>query len=170
MESYLEAGTVRNVHGVRGDLTVGCLCDSPRVFAALDTLYLKRGGEYIPYRCTKNQPMSGDSLLVHLEGIESREAGVVLKGKALYASREDLPVPPKGSYFIADLIGLPVIDAKTGQVYGKITDVRNYGASDLYEITGEDGETRLFPAVPNFIDRVEIGGGLYVTPIEGLLS
>ena len=170
MEPFLEAGTVRNVHGVKGDLTVGCLCDSPQVFAALSTLYLKKGGEYLPYRCTKNRSMGGDTLLVHLEGIESREDGVILKGRPLYARREDLPPLPQGSYFIADLLGLPVIDAATGQVYGRITDVRNYGASDLYEITGEDGKARLIPAVPQFIDRVEIDRGVYVTPIEGLLS
>lgn len=170
MEPYLEAGTVRNVHGIRGDLTVGCLCDSPKVFAALETLYIRQGGEYRPYRCTKNQPMGGDTLLVHLDGIESREEGAILKGRPLYASRADLPPLPKGSYYIADLLNLPVIDAVSGKLYGRITDVQSYGASDLYEITGEDGKTRLLPAVPSFIDRVELDRGVYVTPIEGLLS
>lgn len=170
MDQYLVAGTIRNVHGIKGDLTVGCLCDSTQVFASLKTLYLKKGGAYLPYRCTRSQPTNGDTLLVHLEGIESREEGVILKGQPLYADRNDLPALPAGCYFIADLLGLPVIDARDGTVYGKITDVNNYGASDLYAVTGEDGKTSLIPAVPEFIDRVDLEEGVFVTPIEGMFS
>lgn len=170
MEQYLVAGMIRNVHGVKGDLTVECLCDSTQVFASLKTLYLKRGGAYHPYNCTRNQPMNSDTMLVHLNGVESREEGVILKGQPLYADRNDLPALPEGSYFIADLLGLPVIDAKDGTVYGKITDVKNYGASDLYEVTGENGKVSLIPAVPEFISQVDLEKGIFVMPIEGMFS
>ena len=75
----------------------------------------------------------------------------------------------EGSVFIADMIGLPVIDSNTGKAYGTLKDVNNLGASDLYVITTENGE-RMIPAVPEFVQKVDIESGIYVTPIPGLLD
>lgn len=174
MKKYLEAGIIRNVHGIRGDLTVECLCDSKEIFASLTKLYLPMGmgkeKDWKEYRTTRNQPFGGNMMLLHLEGIESRETAVVLKNQSLYAVREDLPAPGEGCYFIADLIGLAVIDAGDGREYGKVRDVLNYGASDLYEVVDTSGKTSLIPAVPEFIREVDLERGIFVTPIEGMFS
>lgn len=168
MQEYLEAGKIENTHGVKGDLKVDCRCDSQAVFAELETLYLKEKGEYKPCRVTKNQPYKG-KMLVHLEGVESMEEAMLLKNRTLYAHRSAFDLP-EGSFFIADLIGTPVIDAHTEKVYGKVTDVVNYGGGDLYELKNEEGKTMLLPAVEAFVQKVEPGEGVYVTPIEGLLE
>lgn len=167
MEKYLEAGKIVNTHGVRGDLKVECRCDDQEVFASLSTLYLKKGGEYIPYRCTKNQPMK-HMMLVHLESVDTMEEAILLKNRSLYADREDFDLA-EGSYFIADLIGTPVYDEHTGECYGKLTDVNNHGAGDIYEITRSGGTKALVPAVPAFVSRTLPGEGIYLTPIEGLI-
>ena len=103
MNKYLEAGKIVNTHGVKGDLKVECRCDSQEVFASLSTLYLKKGGEYVPYRCTKNQPYK-EMMLVHLESVDTMEDAILLKNRSLYADREDFNLP-EGCYFIADLLG-----------------------------------------------------------------
>ncbi len=167
MEKYLEAGKIVNTHGVKGDLKVECRCDDQEVFAFLSTLYLKKGGEYTPYRCTKNQPYK-NMMLVHLESVDTMEDALLLKNRSLYADREDFDLP-EGSYFIADLIGTPVYDLHTGECYGKLTDVVNHGASDIYEITRPDGTKALVPVVDEFVSRVSPGEGIYLTPIEGLI-
>lgn len=167
MEKYLEAGKIVNTHGVKGDLKVECRCDNQEVFASLTTLYLKKGGEYVAYRCTKNQPMK-QLMLVHLESVDSMEEAMLLKNRSLYADREDFDLP-EGSYFIADLLGTPVYNEHTGECYGKLTDVSNHGAGDIYEITRPDGTKALVPAVPAFISRTLPGEGIYLTPIEGLI-
>ncbi|MBQ7353928.1 MAG: 16S rRNA processing protein RimM [Clostridia bacterium] len=167
MEKYLEAGKIVNTHGVKGDLKVECRCDDQEVFASLSTLYLKKSGEYVAYRCTKNQPMK-HMMLVHLESVDTMEEAILLKNRSLYADREDFDLP-EGSYFIADLIGTPVYDEHTGECYGKLTDVNNHGAGDIYEITRPDGTKALVPAVPAFVSRTLPGEGIYLTPIEGLI-
>jgi ribosomal 30S subunit maturation factor RimM len=53
--------------------------------------------------------------------------------------------------------------------YGKLTDVVNHGASDIYEITRPDGTKALVPVVDEFVSRVLPGEGIYLTPIEGLI-
>lgn len=168
MQEYLEAGKIENTHGVKGDLKVDCRCDSQTVFAGLKTLYLKDKNSYTACRVTKNQPFKG-KMLVHLEGVESMEDAMLLKNRSLYAHRDDFDLP-EGSFFIADLIGTPVIDAASGKVYGKVTDVVNYGGSDLYELKNDEGKTMFLPVVEAFVQKVEPGEGVFVTPIEGLLE
>lgn len=167
MQEYLEAGKIENTHGVKGDLKVECRCDSQEVFATLEVLYLKDKEGYHSYRCTKNQKLK-DKMLVHLSGIESMEDAILLKNRSLYAHRSAFHLP-EGSFFIADLIGTPVIDANSGKVYGKVTDVVNYGGGELYEVTDEAGKVKLMPAVKAFVQKTVLGEGVYVTPIEGLL-
>ena len=87
---------------------------------------------------------------------------------SVYAARNDLPVP-EGAHFIADLIGLPVIDADTGREYGVLTDVFNAGASDIYCIATPDGE-RMMPAVPEFVISVDIESAIPVRPKGGMFD
>jgi 16S rRNA processing protein RimM len=91
-----------------------------------------------------------------------------LKGCVIYAAREDIPIE-EGSYFISDMLGLPVIDQNTGKVYGTLKDVNNLGASDLYVVSTPLGD-RMIPAVPEFVASIDIDKGIFVTPIPGLLE
>ena len=75
----------------------------------------------------------------------------------------------EGAYFIADLIGLDVVDADSKCKYGKIKEVINRGASDIYVIKTNKGEV-LFPAVDEFIDSVDVECAVYIRPIEGMFD
>ena len=66
-------------------------------------------------------------------------------------------------------IGLDVIDNISGKVYGKIVDVQNKGASDIYVVKTPDGE-RMMPAVAEFVKKVDVERGVFVEVIPGLLS
>jgi 16S rRNA processing protein RimM len=92
----------------------------------------------------------------------------MLKGSVIYARREDIPIE-EGSAFITDMIGLPVIDANTGKVYGTLKDVYNPGASDLYVVATSEGD-RMIPAVGEFVKEIDVERGIFVTPIPGLLE
>ena len=168
MEKYLEAGIVVNTHGVRGDVKVKSLCDSVDVLTSVKRFYIKQGGEMRPLTAVKNVPFGADMALLRFEGSASYEDAVVYKTKTLYADRDDIPLG-EGDVFIADIIGLPVIDADDGRVYGRVTDVFNQGAQDLYEVKKENGETALIPSVPDFIIRIDVLSGVYIRPIEGLI-
>ena len=94
------------------------------------------------------------------------EAAEALKNQILYLSRDDLELED-GEIFIADLIGLKVIDVDSGTVYGTIQNVINTGASDIYVIKTENGEA-MIPAVKEFVKRIELDEGVYIKPIEGM--
>jgi len=144
LKEFLECGLVQNTHGVKGMLRIGHRCDSPEVFCALKTVYAEKNGGYTPYK-VKSASQHGAVILLALEGIDTMEDALKLKGKSLYANRADLPIA-EGAFFIADLIGLPVIDAVSGKKYGELTDVVNRGASDVYEIDTASGRFEKYSA------------------------
>ena len=65
-------------------------------------------------------------------------------------------------------MGLEARDAQSGQVLGKIADVLNLPASNVYVIRGGEREI-LVPAVSQFIQETNIEGGyVLINMIEGL--
>ncbi|MBQ8173849.1 MAG: 16S rRNA processing protein RimM [Clostridia bacterium] len=166
---YLECGKILTAHGVHGALRVESLCDTPEVLCSLPTVYISRkDGTLAPYAVTEATPHKGGALLT-LAGLQSREDALLLRGKMLFAARADIPIE-EGSFLIADMIGLPVIDADSGRVYGKLSNVTPSPASDLYDVLTPDGQHVLLPAVPAFLDRIDIDAGIYIRPISGFFE
>lgn len=167
LNEYLECGKIVNTHGVIGEVKVECYCDSPEVLASLKKVYIKKGSTYVEAE-VKRAFVSKNAAVMRLSVIADMDAAQKLRGTVLYAAREDIPIE-EGAHFIADLIGLDVIDAQTGCNYGKIVDVINRGASDIYVIKTKKGEV-LFPAVDEFICSVDVRTAVYVRVIEGMFD
>ena len=165
-QSYLECGKIINTHGVRGTLKLESWCDSPAILASLPVLYCRCGDEYLPIRVL-HASVFKQFVLVDLEGIADLDSAVLLKNTVLYASREDLDAGD--GYFIADLIGLPVFDAADGRQYGVLREVINRGAHDIYVIDTPNGE-RMLPVVAEFVSRIDLDAGIFLTPIPGMFD
>ena len=166
-KNYLECATVINTHGVKGDVKLESLCDTPAVLASFKRVFLRHGDEYKEVKVL-HASVFKSFVLAALEGIDDMDKAMALKGRTLYAAREDFKLK-KGDYFIVDLIGLPVIDNVDGKVYGEICDVINRGASDIYVVKTEGGE-RMMPAVKEFVKKVDLEKGVFVEVIPGLLG
>ena len=73
-------------------------------------------------------------------------------------------------YFISDLVGCSVFDAKTGDLIGNVIDVYNLPANDVWIVKTQDGELP-FPAVEHFIDKVDLETkSIKIHVIEGLMD
>ena len=166
-KQYLECGKIINTHGVRGAVKLESLCDSPEVLASLERVFTLEGGKYREIE-VKGASVFKQFVLAELEGIDDMDKAAAMKGTMLYASRDDFELE-EGDYFIADLIGLPVIDIDSGKNYGKIKDVINRGASDIYVVNTPNGE-RMMPAVEEFVKNIDLEKGIFVKTIPGLLS
>ena len=166
-KEYLECAIIINTHGVRGDVKLESLCDSPEVLASLERVFALEGGKYREIE-VKHASVFKQFVLATLDGVDDMDKAMAMKGTTLYAARDDFDLD-EGDYFIADLIGLDVIDNVSGKKYGTLTDVINRGASDIYVIKTESGE-RMMPAVEEFVKRVDLDEGVFVETIPGLLS
>lgn len=166
-KNYLECAIIINTHGVMGAVKLESLCDSPEVLASLERVFKLEGGKYREIKVLHTSVFK-QFVLATLEGVNDMDSAAALKGTTLYAAREDF-VLEEGDYFIVDLIGLDIIDVESGKVLGKIADVINRGASDIYVVKTPSGE-RMMPAVEEFVKEIDLEKGVFVKTIPGLLS
>ena len=166
-KKYIECGKIINTHGCYGGVKLESWCDTPDVLAALKKIYLKKDGSFEEYK-VKKSAIFKQFVLFDLANVTDMDAAIALKGSIVYADRKDFKLP-KGSYFIADIIGSDVVDADSGVLLGKLKEVINRGASDLYVVKTENGEV-MIPVVDEFVDRVEVGKAIYVRPIPGMFD
>ena len=138
-------GRVAGSYGVRGWIKV----EEPQEALAACRRWSIGGKEY-PVEEVK--PHSG-TLLAKLAGLESREAALKLKGSMVYVRREALPAPAAGHYYLADLVGLEVVNER-GEVLGVVKGWTFNGAHDVMEVTGE--RTRLIPWVASVVRTVDL--------------
>lgn len=66
--------------------------------------------------------------------VQGRNQAEKLRGTVLTVPREELPALEEDEYYHADLIGLRV-ETDAGKPLGTLTDVHNFGATDIIEIT-----------------------------------
>lgn len=170
MKQFIEIGKIINTHGVKGALKVEPWCDAPAVLAKMKRVFFapKVSGEPFVETAIISGSVQKDKVLLTLDGVDTVEAAIALKNTLIYANREDIPIK-KGSFLIADLIGLDVIDANTGRIYGKLTDVIQGGSGDIYDIKTEKGSA-LMPAVKEFVKEIKLDEGIFVTPIKGIFD
>ena len=163
-ERYLEAGEVVNTHGIRGEVKIMPWCDSPEFLCQFDTLYI----DGKPVRVLSSR-VQKTCVLAALEGVDDVDAAMLLKGKIVRIDREDA-VLPEGKHFLADLVGLEVRDADTGEVLGSVAEVFPTPAQNVYVVRGGAHEY-MFPAVPEFLIEANVEGGyLRVHLIEGMAT
>ena len=167
MNKYLECGVIANTHGIDGAVKAVSWCDTPDVLASLPSVYFEQLGVYAELEI-EGASVYKDMVIFTFKGIDSIDKAARLKGKTLYALRDDFELD-EGEYFIADLIGLDVIDAENGKVYGKIEGVNTNASQTLYEVRTDSG-IKLLPAVDAFIKEIVYEKCVYVHNIPGLLA
>ena len=166
-KEFLECGKILTAHGIRGAVKVEHFCDSAAVLAKAKRVFFYEKGEY-KERAVLGGSVMGQSVLLTLSGIDTREAAIALRGVTLYFHRSDVPVP-RGAVLIADMIGMPVTHAESGEVLGKISDVSDVAGRRIYTVKTEEGEV-LLPDVPDFIKEISEEGGMKVLPIPGFFD
>lgn len=165
-KQYLEAGKIVTTHGIKGEVKIMPYTDYPELLCEFDRLFLGKNHEEI---IVERSRVSKNMIIAKLEGYDTPEASEKLRNKILYMHRDDLELD-EDTYFIQDLIGLEVSDADSGFVYGKIIDVMQTGANDVYVIQGKDREY-LVPAIPAVVISTNIDENtMTIRPLEGLFE
>lgn len=164
---FLETGRIVSTQGLRGEVRVQPWCDTPDFLLQFDGFYFHEGKDYQKVTSARVQK---NLVILQFEGIERVEDAMGLLRQVLYIDRESVELP-EGSYFEQDLLGLTVVDAQDGHAYGKLTEVMQTGANDVYAITDEAGKEVLIPAIPDVVRGVDIEAGVMrITPLKGLFD
>ncbi len=162
---FLEAAKVVNTHGVAGEVKLENRTDGADILKKLPALFID-GNEY---KVARARVIPGDFVLAKLDGVNDLDQALKLKGKSAFARREDIP-KKDGAHFIADIIGLPVIDDESGETYGVLCDVQTPAVQEIYCVKTPSGNVVMIPNVPAFIKRIDEERGIFVSVIEGFFS
>ena len=165
--NFLECACICSTHGVKGGMRLENRCNTPETLSSLKRMYLKEGTEYKELKKISSF-VQKNMVVATFEGIDTVEKAAALRGTVLYAAREDFHLK-KGEFFIADMIGLPVKDAETGEALGTLSNVIKPGAQQIY-VVKKDGKEFMVPAVPEFIREISLEEGITVKTIEGLFD
>jgi 16S rRNA processing protein RimM len=141
-------GRVAGSYGVRGWLKVAPDGGAQEGLAAAKEWWI--GAE--PYAVTQAKRHSA-TVVGKLAGVETREQALALKGQAVSVRREALPEPEEGRYYLADLLGLEVVNEQ-GEALGVVQRMFSNGVHDVMEVAGE--KVRLLPWVPAVVKEVDL--------------
>lgn len=167
MKKYLEIGKIVSVHGLKGDVKVEPWCNEPEFICEFDILYSKDGKKKYEIEHSRVQK---NMVIMKLKGVDSVEDGQAMRNKILFMDRDDVELE-EGYYFFQDLIGLTVLDVDSLETYGKIKEVFQTGANDVYHIKSDEGKSYYIPAIAEVIVKTDIEDGkMYIRPLEGLFD
>ena len=156
----LECGKSVNTHGIRGEVKIQPWADSPEVLCGLPALYLD--GKPVAIRSAR---VHKGNVIALLDGVDDVDQAMLLKNKVVWLNRADLKLP-EGTFFLADLIGLRVIDEQDREL-GTLAEILSPSRQQVYVVKGE--QERMIPAVPEFILETNVAEGyIRVRLIEGM--
>ena len=150
-KQYLETGKIVGTHGIKGMTRVQVWADNNEFLSQFKFVYTDKDGNG-KLEISRVQS-HGTVALVAFKGVNTIEQAEKLRGTVIYINRKDAKLP-EGRYFITDLLGCEVFDADTNELLGKITDVSETGANDVWHITRNSKEY-LVPAIADVIVSVE---------------
>ena len=166
MKDMIEIGKIVNVHGLKGEVKIVPWLDFPEMFEVFDTVYTDEGKRALSVRSVKYQKAN---IIAGIEEVTDANSAQHLRNKTLYVPRELFDDLPEGTYLIADIIGLKVVDDTTE--YGVITDVIQTGSNDVYVVEREGDKPLLVPALKDVILDTDLESGVITVKLpEGLLD
>lgn len=98
-------------------------------------------------------------VFVKFEGLDDINEVEKYKRCPLLVTRENAVELEEDEYFVADLLGLTIVD-DSGVTIGRLENVISTGANDVYEVLTEDGGRILLPAIKECILDVDMDEGI----------
>lgn len=169
MEKVLKVGIISSTHGVRGEVKVFPTTDDAKRFKNLKEVLMDTEKELCPLQI-ENVRFFKQFVILKFKDYDRLDDVEKFRGKALFVTREHAVKLNKDEYFIADLIGMNVT-ADDGILKGRLKDVLQTGANDVYVISLEDGRELLLPAIKECVLDISFEKNeIKIHILEGLLD
>ena len=166
---YLVLGRAVKAWGLKGEVKVQPSADSIAIAVGSASVYLRgAGGDLAEYVVERVRP-AGSAWIVQFQGVGTIEQAERLVDRELLIPRSAAPTLPEGTYYHADLIGLKVV-TEEGRELGRIVEILETGANDVYVVHGEGSEW-LLPAIREVVRRVDLAGEIMlVRLLKGMIE
>lgn len=168
MEQMLRVGVITSTHGVRGEVKVFPTTDDAKRFKTLKKVILD-GRE--PLELSIEQvKFFKNMVILKFKGYDNINDVETWRQRDLLITRDQAVELKEDEYFITDLIGLTVVNEEE-TVLGRVKDVLETGANDVYVVELTGGKELLLPAIKDCILNVDLEGGrMKVHVLDGLMD
>jgi 16S rRNA processing protein RimM len=165
---YLAIGQVVGVHGVRGELTVEILTEAPNRFGLMARVFVGPDGEEpVAWKLEGYRLHKGRALL-KLAGCDDRTTAETFRRCLVQVPREESLPLAEGEYYEYQILDLEVWTLD-GECLGRVTEIIDTGANDVYVIESQDRLELLIPAIEGVIQKIDLEASrLMVELPEGL--
>ncbi len=169
--SFVVVGRVRRPHGIRGEIRVEILTDYPERLNQHTHFYLappQRPEKVQKYPIESIRPHK-DILLLKLGGCDERNAAEELRDMIVQVPFEEAVPLEEDEYYHFQLIDMEV-ETDNGEWLGRVVEVLDTGAHDVYIVHGPRGEV-LLPGVEDVVLELDLEAQLMTVHImPGLLK
>lgn len=168
---YVTVGIINGTFGVRGELRVAPESDHPERLQSLAQMqvFVHQHGIREPYRVLHIEQQRA-LWYVRLEGMQTREQAQALVGGELQIPRSRVLPLPAGEFYIFQIIGLQV-ETENGEILGRVEEVLQPGANDVYVVRDSTGRELLVPAIRQVVLEVDLAGQrMIIRPLPGLFD
>lgn len=149
MQDKFEVGKIVNTFGIKGEVKVALYTENINNFKKGNKIYVNNKEMQV-----EKSRLQKNMLILKLKNIDNMTDAENLRGSIIKVERNKKELP-SGTYYIADLIGLDVYTDE-GNLLGKIIDIYNTGANDIYTVKTLEGKEVLLPAIKDVIKQVDI--------------
>lgn len=170
MTAELRVGIITKPHGIRGEVKVYPTTDSPLRFDEIKHVRIMQRGRDLGDHEIASVKHFKDIVILKFDEYNDMDAAETLKGAELYIPRDEGAALKEGEYYIADIIGMDVV-TDDGVHLGKVKDVMETGANDVYVVELEGGKELMIPAIKDCILDTDIDANvLTVHLLDGLME
>lgn len=143
----IEIGKITKAQGIKGEVKLLCYVDDAQMLKTVKTVYIGQNS----YKVLKCRP-DGNFCYLLLDGIADRNTAESMREWTVFADKESVQLD-EGRYFIEDLIGCNVI-LSNGNAVGKVVDILQYGAADVYVCQGQHNVS--FPFLKDLVLTIDV--------------
>lgn len=160
----LRVGFILKPQGVRGEIKLQPLTDDPQRFLDLKSIWIEKKDGLHSFKI-ESCSVRENGVFLKLEGIITPEQVDAFRNCYVCIPRDQAIDLPEDSNFISDLIGCEVYDSEN-LLLGKLVNILQYGAADVYVIQGEFG--CMVPALKRLIISTDIEAKKIIFDVEVL--
>ncbi|MHA6258686.1 ribosome maturation factor RimM [Sporosarcina sp. CAU 1771] len=170
--NWYNVGKIVNTHGIKGEVRVVSYTDFREERYAIGNklaLFMPDNPKPIYLVVATHRQHKNFDLLTfenhpNLTDVEKYRDGIIK------ISENQLEELDEGEFYYHEILGCTVV-TMDDVVIGKITDILETGANDVWTVTPEKGKAQYIPYIEDVVKEIDIDNKkVKIDPIEGLLS
>jgi len=167
-DDMFRVGVIASMHGIRGEVKIYPTTDDAKRYDILKKVFLDTGKDLMELNITGVKYFK-KFVIVKFKEFDNINDIEKYRGMDLWISRKDAVPLEEGEFYIADLLGLSVVTDENINL-GKLEDVLQTGANDVYVVKDDEGKEILLPVIKECVLNVDLKKGLVTVHLmEGLL-